>query len=663
MASKSDTPFKRIDTDPAYTSVASPQFHEDAPINGFDTETADGGIFALTVAWAGQNDAQFIENGGKFITKNQIWAVLTNRKARSSVNVWYNLNFDANVLLSHVLDEKELAELSTMGGVTTADGYEISYVPSKFLSITDPSGNSYKHFDVSQFFYAPLDEAAKEWLNTGKLDDVDTEQFGADDSGPYPLNDYIMENWFQIKKYAKRDAVLVRDLWEIAVETGETMDTPIPMGAPYSTGYLAESFLNHYLDDKPGIGPTPMASTAWNAYAGGRFEPFKRGDVGRVAGPDINSAYPWVLSELPDPSTLDWTKVKNPTHEQLQTADYGFVRATVTTDRSRQVQPFAVKMDDVVKYPVMDDGTTTTLVDIYNFAHEAGYIVDSDPHYAWLGSETPSTKYPFDFVESTYDRRKRFERNDRPKAGKLLKIVLNSMYGKTCQTTPKRRYQDGDERLESHERLIGELSIPEPMKDGLQDNIIERLEAGKWFNPFLAAYITGRTRLELHRRTVQYGLEDACVMLATDCAMYEADAFNTSGFRDELVADGLGNWDFDYEGDAFVIGAGVYEVDTGDELKTQTRGFREADLPGGLREAAADAGTDPIDIESMRPMTASEAVWSGAPMADIGAFIDASRELRADMDTKRQWPQTDSYKDLLDTVQVGNPLEFSGSAK
>jgi hypothetical protein len=53
-------------------------------------------------------------------------------------------------------------------------------------------------------------------------------------------------------------------------------------------------------------------------------------------------------------------------------------------------------------------------------------------------------------------------------------------------------------------------------------------------------------------------------------------------------------------------------------------------------------------------------VWTGAPLADVGAFIDASRELRADMDSKRVWPDVDGFADLLGTSQEGKPVLYSG---
>ena len=682
MQSKSDTPFARIDTNPAYTSPNSPTYAATKRINGFDTETADGSIFMLSYAFA-DRDPQVLDADGQTLDNERLWGILTHEQARSAINVWYNLNFDANVFLSHVLDNEEMAKLVTLGSVTTKDGYDITYVPSKFLSISDQNDNTYKHFDVSQFFYAPLDVAADEWLGESKTDGIDTKRFGApdDEDAEHDVNDYILSNWFDIRTYARKDAALVRDLWKEAVKVGESIDPePIPMGAPYSTGYLAESFLNAYFgeDGKPGIGPTSMAAHAWKAYAGGRFEIYERGDVGNVAGPDINSAYPWVLSELPDPATLTWEKKWNPSLEELRDADYGFVTATVETDEGRRIQPFAVKDPDdgVVKYPALSGRRVDTLRETFLFACDAGYVETFHVHSAWLGYESNATQYPFRFVDDLYDRRKSFESDGRVKTAQLIKIVLNSMYGKTCQTTPKRRElsTDGATELRREEQFVSPRSMPEPVRDTFRNGLVERLQSGSWFNPFLAAYITGRTRLELHKRTVEYGLEESTVMFATDCVMYDRDAYERSGFADDLVKPGLGGWDYDYAGRAFVIGAGIYEVETSDGgMKTQTRGFKEAqlhgedcpvsngggtcDCGGGLRNACIDADAE-IRIESTRPKTAAEAVWSGAPLAEVGQFVTTDRTLRADMDSKRQWPDTKGFQNLIGNCQTGAPLIF-----
>lgn len=661
---KSDTPFSEILKNKAYRPPNQPDWAIGKQINGFDTETADGQIFMLSFAWDNQ-EGQVIQNDGKFIPSEKLWNVLTHKQARNSLNMWYNLNFDANVLLSHLLDKEDLAKLSVNSYVET-QGYEITFIPAKFLKIKDENRNVCTHYDASQFFYGGLDEACKEWLNVGKDEGVDTKRFGRNGK---QVNEYILENWFEIRKYAKKDSVLVRDLWKEACKVGE--DLEIPMGKPFSTGYLAESYLNHKLPEKPGIGPSEMASLAWDSYKGGRFEVFKRGSVGKVAGPDINSAYPWVLSKLPDPKTLRWEYSESNDTSKMKQADFGFVRAKVVTDSSRTIQPFAKKPEDWDKliYPALNGQEVSVLIDTFLFALENDLIESFSIKEAWLGFETPSTKYPFDFVEPKYKERKSFEADGFIKRGMLLKIILNSMYGKTCQTTPKREEVTEQVVLEEHQEHIPNIALPEMLKHGYENGFIEWLSAGSWFNPFIASYITGITRLELHKQVLNYGLEENCVMMATDCLMIEKEAYDQTTFAQDLVKEGLGNWDYDYSGDSYVIGAGVYEVDLDEEYqyendegklvthKTQTRGFREAQLDGSLREACKVAN-EAVEIQSMRPKTVAEAIWRNQEVSDVGKFMETTRKLSPDMDDKRKWNGPANFEEYLSKCQSSNPIEL-----
>ena len=649
--SKSDTPLDDISLAKAYKPPTKPKWASDKQINGFDTETADGNIFMLSVAWEGEA-GEYAENNGEFVPSETLWDYITHKKARGSLNMWYNLNFDANVLLSHLLTDKQLAILTTSARVE-ADGYEITFIPGKFLKVRDEHGNTCTHYDASQFFYTSLDKAAKKWLNKGKRSGIDTSKFGKKDEKS-SVNDYILKHWFAIRKYAKVDAELVRDLWKEAVKTGEELD--IPMGLPFSTGYLAESYLNHKMPEKPGIGPKDMANLAWDSYKGGRFEIFKRGDVGKVAGPDINSAYPYVFSMLPDPKTLRWEREQSANIEAISNADYGFVKITVTTDSSRTIQPFGVKVDGKLKYPALEEKEITVVKDVFIHAYENGLIEDFTLQDCWLGYETVGTHYPFDFINSMYETRKEFEANGYMKKGLLLKIILNSMYGKTCQTTPKREAVTDEIDLGSNQEFVPSLSLPKMLREAYENGFVETLECGHWFNPFLASYITSITRLELHKRVLEYGLEDDTVMMATDCLMVQKEAYDNSNFENDLVEEGLGNWDYDYAGKAFVIGAGVYEVEKEDgSTKTVTRGFREADLEGKLKDAC-EGSDGAITIESLRPKTIAEAVWHGQKISDVGQFLEFSRELKPDMDDKRKWLGEADFSDYLEGTQNSKPL-------
>lgn len=650
---KSDKPLEDLDLSKAYSPPHTPQWAKAKDINGFDTETADGDIFMVSYAWDSDDRGQVAHADGEIMTPDRLFDLLTNRNARGALNMWYNLDFDANVFLKSILDERQISVLTVNGTVET-DGFEITYIPSKFLRIKDSNKHVYTHYDASQFFYAPLADASEEWLNEEKLEEtVDVTKFGKDGT---EVNDYIHNNWWDIEDYARKDAILVRDLWKEAVDVGEDLD--IPMGLPFSTGYLAESYLNDRLREKPGTGPWEMATQAWKSYAGGRFEVLKRGDIGPVAGPDINSAYPYVLSNLPDPKSLEWKIEEDPSIEVLREADFGFVTAEVSTDSNRPIQPFAVKLDDKLKYPALRNHEVTTLKEIFVNAYDYDYLEDFEISQAWLGYDRGGAFYPFDFITDLYNQRKTFESNGNMKKGMLLKIILNSMYGKMCQTTPKREEITEAHTLDPMEELVPEMSLPESIRDAYQGGFVEWLEAGAYFNPFLASYITGMTRLELHKRLLEYGLEDHTVMLATDSLMIERDAFERSDFANDLVKSGLGNWDYDYKGEAFVIGAGVYQVDLDNgKTKVKTRGFTEADLDGGLREAARGGG---LSVRSTRPITAAEAAWQNQEISDIGAFKNFDRDIDPQMDEKRAWSDTATFPKLLKSVQDSEPLVLSG---
>lgn len=691
---KSDASLGEIDLSRAFSPPHTAKWASDKPINAFDTETHNGQPFMLSVAWDNGKTRIYPVNGPRLIGKKELFDAITNRNARSSLNVWFNLSFDADVILSTVLDRKQLGRIAITGHVDT-DDYSITYIPSKFLEIRDTNGHIYTHYDIAQFYYSSLEIAVNEFLDEAeKLSHtIETALFGSlqpqtlidtiesDDTdisfSDLPVNrgdtwtdrhawNYIKANYDLIYEYAKVDAEITRDLWERSVDIGEGLE--IPMGKPYSTGYLAESYLNEHLGHKPGLGPKDMRKMAWDAYAGGRFEVIKRGYIGEVAGPDINSAYPWVLSNLPDPKTLTWTNYSNPSFEVIENADYGFINATVTTDKDRPIQPFTVKMDGKRKYPALDSVEITTIKPIFELAYNHGYLLDYKIHDAWLATEGMYADYPFSFIPQKYDERKTFASEGKNKLELWLKIVLNSMYGKTCQTTPKREEIEDNTivELESYESYVNELQLPPDLREIFDSGIIERLEAGAWFNPFLASYITGMTRYELHKRILEYGLEYDTVMLATDSIMVELDAFDKSNFADDLVPDNdvpfkrqLGMWDYDYKGKAFVIGAGVYEIEKPDgSIKTKTRGFKEADLDGRLLEEIKLVD-EYLDIRSNRPITAKEAIWHGQKLSDVSNFTDFERKLSADMDDKRQWYGDASFESFLREKQNSDPLVLS----
>ena len=460
--SKSDETLDRIELTNAYKEQINPSFSHGKLINAFDTETSDGDVFMLSYA-IGDMSGVIGNESVEALDSSEIFDKITNRQCRSALNCWYNLDFDANALLSGILDRRELTELTITNGTTTeVDGieYEIRYVKSKFLRIRDSNKNIYAHYDVSQFFYTSLDNAAEEWLGKNKIEEVDASKFGtkpcdnceevdpscSDCWSKQQAIQYVQKHYEVIADYAEKDALLTQELAQELILEGESLD--IPMGKPISTGYLSAEYLRENTDTKPSFYNRDIQRMFWDSYYGGRFEVFKRGNVGEIAAPDINSAYPAIMQNLPDPSTLEWERYSNQLENDgfgfdaspfnfndVCKADYGVVRAIVTTDPNNPIQPFAYKIDGKVNYPILTDTEITVIKPIFEFAVKNGLVLDYELEEAWLGNEIEGeTKYPFEFIGDMYSQRKVFEVLDGLlKKGQLLKIILNSLYGKTCQ--------------------------------------------------------------------------------------------------------------------------------------------------------------------------------------------------------------------------------------
>jgi len=193
------------------------------------------------------------------------------------------------------------------------------------------------------------------------------------------------------------------------------------------------------------------------------------------------------------------------------------------------------------------------------------------------------------------------------------------------------------------------------------------------FNPFLASYITGMTRLQLFRGVVDNDLENDVIMLATDCLMFNRDAFEGSDLHEaaerdaENYADALGGWDYDYIGDGFVVGSGIYQVDRYDADKTKhgLRGFKDfrsdANDYDTLREAA-EQNAGGIPVKTTRPVTYGDILHKGGKLSEIGRFRDSERTLSADMDTKRAWNRGDDvdFADLLGGAEPSSPKVYDG---
>lgn len=177
--------------------------------------------------------------------------------------------------------------------------------------------------------------------------------------------------------------------------------------------------------------PRGALDAAQQSYYGGWFEIFRHGpQPGVTYEYDINSAYPHVIATLPDFRYGSWDHASG----SLGTAAHTLVRAMVHSPRiDFGAMPHRMP-DGRILRPVRTAG--------WYWQHEieaaqrAGILEIVEVFESW--SFTPSTTHaPYRAIADLYGKRLEVGKNS--PAGKALKLMYNSAYGKMAQSvgTPK----------------------------------------------------------------------------------------------------------------------------------------------------------------------------------------------------------------------------------
>jgi hypothetical protein len=190
----------------------------------------------------------------------------------------------------------------------------------------------------------------------------------------------------------------------------------------------------------------------------------------------------------------------------------GFFRILANVPEDKLVPPFPFKANNNILFPSGKFETYVTLEELK--------VYDSSKHYKILEScqfVSESNYYPYkDFIESMYQKRLQLKQSNDPMQ-LPLKIILNSIYGKTDQKV---------------NRIMGNL-----------------------FNPVIFSFITGFTRAQLYGFMRKNSLEREIVAFATDsiCTTRKLDVnstklgeFSFEGESDDVFY--LQNWFYRFNG-------------------------------------------------------------------------------------------------------------------
>lgn len=293
-------------------------------------------------------------------------------------------------------------------------------------------------------------------------------------------------------------------------------------------GNMASAMLSHHGVPKRKVLADLVPADVWrfanDAYYGGRFETTAVGPVyGGVYQYDINSAYPAAMMDLPCLLHGRWELVTDghPTERlwvgQLEFFPTGQANLYGFPVRSKQGS---------ISFPARGSGFYWS-VEAEQATHQAYSI-----RHAWQYVPTCDCQ-PFEWIQAIYDQRITLGKSTR---GRVLKLCLNSLYGKQAQS-------------------IG---------------------AAPYANPIYAGLITALTRAELQRAS------HTGPMCCNDVYMLATDAIFTAKPRPLPLSKVLGEWDAERHNSLFLVQPGLYFADKHDQPKTR----------GIPRQAAVDHRTD-----------------------------------------------------------------------
>lgn len=341
------------------------------------------------------------------------------------------------------------------------ENFQLDYLPRKEFKVRrqipsgDPNTIQWSPWitinDVGSFFQCRFVEALEKW-------DVGTEEErAAIERGKEARGSFDYSEIEDITEYNQLEIRLLQLLMEkFRKACKRTGYVPSRWQGP---GLLAEAMLRAhrvpptkevaFLHDEKYSGVLEYAA---NAFYGGRPEISAVGPVNRpVWQYDINSAYPsamryvpclrhgeWTYTETVDIEDLDFPTGQLGERYALCLGDFGpRVRAkpSVSSSRARRPLYFGLPFrgpDGTITYPAHGRGW------YWSFEINASIHQRFDVSGAWIYRRT-CVCAPLAFVDSVYSERIRIGKDA---AGVVLKLGLNSLYGKTVQSVGKPKYSN-----------------------------------------------------------------------------------------------------------------------------------------------------------------------------------------------------------------------------
>jgi hypothetical protein len=337
--------------------------------------------------------------------------------------------------------------------------------------------------------------------------------------------------------------------------------------------------------------PKRVAKAARFAYAGGRFEVLRFGDVHETVWEyDVNSAYPTALAQVPDLTAGKWKHFDGdpgPHHYALYHVEYQgknpeLPGALFRRDANGTVSyPMALtgwywspEIETAREYCARGYGEIRVI--------EAHVFIEKDPDVR-----------PFHFIEPLYNKRRALKKaGDGAHVG--IKLALNSLYGKCAQQVGWEIKEDGELRIPPFHQL-------------------------EW-----AGYATSWCRAAVLRAVLDN---------LADVVAFETDAVFVTCPLDVNCGSNLGDFELVAFDNMTYVQSGMYFADSEGKAIVKTRGVDRCKCPSSVDVCECGSLTRALVREKIALPCAEDRVV----IAKLTRFIGVGVALAQTWDKWRSW--------------------------
>lgn len=471
----------------------------------------------------GNSDGDYVS--GPNLSTAECLSLIIDKSDIDAIHFGFAFSYDVNMILKD-LSKNHLRVLKDCGRVHWKR-WNIEYLPRKWFLVTDRLiGKTVRIWDVFSFFMSSAVDAwhkygveVSETVLRGKMErgDVPYEKLWTD---IYPY--WSEENQAYVSLMVKlREALHAADLY---------------ISSWHGPGAIASHSLKKHGNHRHMAGvPRVVSDAAQYAYGGGRFEMFK---VGRARVPvfeyDINSAYPYAITQLPNLAAGAWRHVLEPG----RISRFGVYRVSFSVNPFDPISNFHRPMPFLhrdkrgnISFPCVNE-TWVWSPELWGKNNFPGLTI----HEGWEFIED-SDERPFAWLAENYAIRQRYKEEKNP-AQLALKLQMNSMYGKMAQ------------RVGWNE----EKRLPP-----------------KWHQLEWAGWVTAYCRSMVYRAALYAG---------TSLVAFETDAvFATRDISEHLdIGPSLGQWEYTRYDDFVYLQSGCRFGLKNGEWEAKYRGFDRGSL-------------------------------------------------------------------------------------